>query len=142
MRYKKATPADPTRMYDSCYYEINMDVSLLAKYNPKKIHVQISTKKDVNVYIYGGNSRYEATESVISGNQQASVGTTYSIGVDKGFLIVAYPDADSPGEFGFTYWLEADLKPVDTDEQSTAVPIALNQTAVSSTIIGAPTGSL
>lgn len=68
LRYKKATPADPSREYDSCYYEVTLDESVLNKYDPKNIHVRISTKKDMNVYIYGGRSRLEATESVIPGN--------------------------------------------------------------------------
>lgn len=139
LRYKKATPADPTREYDACYYEVTLDESVLAKYDPKKLHVRISTKKDVNVYVYGGRSRHEATENVISGNAQASAGATYSIGVDKGFLIVAYPDAGAAGEFGFTYWLEAELKPVKTEEESTAVPIAVNGSGAGTTVTGATT---
>ena len=65
----------------------------------------------MNVYIYGGKSRFEATESVIYENEQATVGETYSINVDKGFLVVAYPNMYKDTEFGFNYWLEAELKP-------------------------------
>jgi len=36
----------------------------------------------MNVYLYGGKSRFEATESIIPGNNQAKVKETYSIGVD------------------------------------------------------------
>lgn len=39
MRYHKATPQDPTREYDSCYYEVTLDTSVLENYIPKKIHV-------------------------------------------------------------------------------------------------------
>lgn len=54
----------------------------------------------------------EATESVIPGNGQAAVGQTYTVGVDKGLLIVAYPNENQQDtEFGFNYWLEASLKP-------------------------------
>lgn len=68
MRYKKASAQDPTREYDACYYEVTLDESVLDKYNPKKIHLQVSRKLDMNVYIYAGKSRLEATESVIVGN--------------------------------------------------------------------------
>lgn len=92
MRYKRATSSDLSREYDACYYEISMDTSVLDKYNAKEIKVQITAKKNMNVYIYGGSSRFTATDSVISGNQQATAGSTYSISVSKGFLIVAYPN--------------------------------------------------
>lgn len=38
------------------------------------------------------------------------MGQTYSVGADKGFLVVAYPNQDKDTEFGFNYWLEASLK--------------------------------
>lgn len=46
----------------------------------------------MNVYLYGGKSKFEATESLIYNNEQAAVGQTYSIDVDKGILVVAYPN--------------------------------------------------
>ena len=70
----------------------------------------------MNVYLYGGRSRMEATESIIDGNGQAAVGQTYTIGVDKGVLIVAYPNQYVDTEFGFNYWLEADLRPAPGEE--------------------------
>lgn len=121
MIYKKATADDLTREYDSCYYEITADVSVLDQYVPKKIHMQISSKVNINVFIYSGRDRFEATESVILGNEQGSIGQTYSVTADKGFLVVAYPNDNSPSEFGFNYWLEAELiqeEPV-TDENTT-----------------------
>lgn len=68
MKYHEATPTDPRREYDACYYEVTLDQSVLEGYNPKKIHLQFSAKSEMNVYIYGGKSRYEATESVVVGN--------------------------------------------------------------------------
>jgi len=44
------------------------------------------------------------------------VGQTFSIGVDKGFLIVAYPNEGKQTEFGFNYWLEAEIKPAPGEE--------------------------
>lgn len=70
----------------------------------------------MNVYLYGGKSRFEATESMIAGNNQATIGQTYSIGVESGIMIVAYPNEDQETDFGFEYWLEADLKPEEGDE--------------------------
>lgn len=137
MRYKKANRDDPSREYDACYYEVTLDESVLDKYDPKTIHVQISTKSHTNVYIYGGRSRTEATESLIRGNAQASAGTTYSIGADKGFLVVAYPDEGTAGEFGFTYWLEAELKPAESEE-SVAVPVAVDDSGAGSVVVGEP----
>lgn len=137
MRYKKATPQDQSREYDACYYEITMDKSVLDKYNPKEIKVTITAKSNMNVYVYGGRSRLEATDSVISGNQQASSGATYSIGADKGFLIVAYPNEVvklEPGQtdFGFDYWLDADLIP---EEDDAAVPVILNDSGSNKIVI-------
>jgi len=113
MRYKRQNQANPQGEYDACYYEISLDESVLDEYNAKKIHVKISEKSEMNVYLYGGKSRFEATESIIDGNNQANVGQTYSIGVDKGILIVAYPNENVDTEFGFEYWLEAELKPTE-----------------------------
>jgi len=114
MRYKKRN-ANGDGEYDACYYEISLDESVLDKYNPKKLHVKISEKSEMNVYLYGGKSRLEATESMISGNNQATIGQTYSIGVEKGIMIVAYPNEDKETDFGFEYWLEAELKPEEDE---------------------------
>lgn len=122
MRYKKRTFDDPTREYDSCHYEVTFDTSVLENYNPKKIHIHISRKKEMNVFIYGGASKREATESIIDGNQQVTVGETYSIDPSKGFVVVAYPNENVATEFAFNYWLEAEIKPVEpevTDDEET-----------------------
>lgn len=74
MRYKKPNAQDPSREYDACYYEVTLDESVLDQYNPKKLHLHISTMSEMNVYVYGGSSRMTATESLIPGNQQATVG--------------------------------------------------------------------
>jgi len=39
MRYRRPSVADPTREYDSCYYEITLDQAVLADYTPKKLHL-------------------------------------------------------------------------------------------------------
>lgn len=70
MRYLQPSREDPdgAREYDACHYEIAFDKSLLATHTPKYIHLQIATKIEMNVYLYGGNSRVNATESVVAGN--------------------------------------------------------------------------
>lgn len=70
----------------------------------------------MNVFLYGGKSRHEATESMIAGNNQATVGQTYSMGVESGIMVVAYPNEDMETDFGFEYWLEAELKPEEGAE--------------------------
>ena len=70
MQYKNPKPEnDFTKEYDACFYELTFEESLLEKYIPKKIHLQISNKREMNVYIYGGPSRFEATKSIIPGNE-------------------------------------------------------------------------
>jgi len=43
---------------------------------------------------------------VIDNNEQVSVGNTYKIDSDTGFLLVAYPNSDIDTEFEFSYTLE------------------------------------
>lgn len=118
MKYKKPTSQDQSREYDACYYEITLDESVLEEYIPKKIHFQLSRKQEMNVYVYGGQSRLTANETIIPGNGQAAVGQTYSVSVGKGLLIVAYPNENKQNtEFGFNYWLEASLKPAPGEEK-------------------------
>jgi len=65
----------------------------------------------MNVYLYEGKSRFEATEALVTGNSQAVVGETYSVDADKGVLVVAYPNYMMETVFGFNYWVEAEAKP-------------------------------
>ena len=121
MRYFKRSRENGAGEYDACYYELSLDESVLDTHIPKQIHFKLSQKTEMNVYLYGGKSRFEATESIIPGNNQANVGQTYTVGVDKGIMIVAYPNEGVETDFGFEYWLEADLKPAE--EESDAVVI-------------------
>ena len=47
----------------------------------------------MNVYIYGGTSRENATNTIVSGNEQAQVGKVYQVDISRevGILVVAYP---------------------------------------------------
>jgi len=61
----------------------------------------------MNVYIYGGTDRNNASESIISGNGKASVGETYTIDYQTGILVIAFPNEGIETEFKFTYRLVA-----------------------------------
>ena len=61
----------------------------------------------MNVYLYGGPSRTQATKSVIEGNLPVELGKTYHVDYDLGFLVVAYPNEGKATEFEFTYRLAA-----------------------------------
>ena len=50
----------------------------------------------MNVYIWEGTTRDEATLSIVPQNAQPTVGITYQVGADSGFLIVAYPNKGVP----------------------------------------------
>jgi len=59
----------------------------------------------MNVYIYGGQSRYDATESIVKDNMQVEVGKNYSFDATKGILVIAYPNQDVDTDFEFKYWV-------------------------------------
>ena len=59
----------------------------------------------MNVYLYAGKSRSEATESMIEGNEQVKIGKNYTIEVTSGMLLIAYPNKDQDTEFEFKYWV-------------------------------------
>ena len=59
----------------------------------------------MNVYIWEGTNRDDATKQIVSGNKQPILGTTYSVSGSSGILIVAYPNEDvEDTELGFEYW--------------------------------------
>ena len=60
----------------------------------------------MNVYLYGGQDRYSATLPIVENNEVVSLGHTYKVDSETGFLLVAYPNTDVETEFEFTYTLE------------------------------------
>jgi hypothetical protein len=63
----------------------------------------VTKATEMNVYLYGGKDRFSATLPVVQNNEPLTVGQTYKIDSDIGFLLVAYPNLDSDTEFEFTY---------------------------------------
>ena len=61
----------------------------------------------MNVYLYGGPSRYQATQSVTENNIPIELDQTYTIDYRIGFLVVAYPNKDRVTNFEFKYQLIA-----------------------------------
>ena len=58
----------------------------------------------MNVYLYGGKNRAEATISVVEGNAKLELGKSYYTTVDNGGLLTALPSLDKPTtEFEFEY---------------------------------------
>lgn len=71
LRYKNVDPSteDWEKDYDSCFYEITLDESVLDEYIANNINLEITQKSDdMNVYIYKGRSRLDAKESAVAGN--------------------------------------------------------------------------
>ncbi len=59
----------------------------------------------MNIYIYIGNQRRNATESIIDENNRVELNFNYTIDYEKGMLIVAYPKEDLDTDFEFEYWV-------------------------------------
>ena len=63
----------------------------------------------MNVYLYGGLNRFEATKSVVENNEQVKEGVTYEIDYKIGFLLIAYPnegkDSKETADLEFHYKL-------------------------------------
>merc|ERR1712146_832486 len=71
-------------------------------------------KTEMNVYIYEGKSRDTATESIVEDNKQPDLNKIYSVDVDAGIMIVAYPNKDKDTELAFNYWVAPYKEPIVT----------------------------
>jgi hypothetical protein len=60
----------------------------------------------MNVFIYGGKNREEATQGITDENIQVETGKNYSIDATKGFVIVAFPNNEVDTDFEFDYWVD------------------------------------
>lgn len=118
LAYRQADPKQPDQQgqYDSCYYEIKLSKevskeqldSLKAQSSTSTVNINflVQRNKDMNIYIYGGNTRYTAPKSIVDNNLPAELGIQYSINVEEGLLVVAYPNKDVYTELEFKYWIE------------------------------------
>ena len=104
--------------YDSCYYEITareQDVdSLIAEgIDPGRIKLElyVTNSTEMNIYLYGGSSRWQATENIIPQNARAVVGQKYKIDYQIGMVLVAYPNAEVDTRFGFAYRIMVEEDP-------------------------------
>ena len=68
----------------------------------------------MNIYIYGGNSRFSSNNAIVKGNSQASVGQNYTFDYKKGMMMVAYPNFDATTEFEFKVWVDGYTIPLWT----------------------------
>jgi len=68
-----------------------------------EIELTVTKSKQMNVYLYGGPSRYQATKSILPGNAEVEVGQVYKVDYRIGFLLVAYPNEGMTTDFEFTY---------------------------------------
>ena len=91
-----------TRKYDGCYYLIQVaeEEQEAAQY----INFQVLEKNQVNIFIWEGLDRRNATRSVVENNLQPEIGRVYTVPSHSGFLIVAYPNQDVKTELKFNYW--------------------------------------
>ena len=58
----------------------------------------------MNAYVYQGMDRYSATEDV-NGNAILETNWDYAVSLEKGMLLVVYPNKDSETEFEFEYFV-------------------------------------
>ena len=59
----------------------------------------------MNVFLYGGKDRFNANIPIITNNEPVRVGSNYTISIDTGMLLVAYPNKDAKTDFEFKYWV-------------------------------------
>lgn len=96
------------RQYDSCYYEIGAaftDQVVDDTHVRYSIQFSVLDATEMNVFIYGGNSKTNASIPLIKGNAQVQVGQTYTIDATDGILVVAYPNKEKSTRLEFVYQL-------------------------------------
>jgi len=109
MKYSESASISRS-FYDACYYELgSFSKEHLDKIRKRgeeiHLYVRFTKKTNMNIYLYIGNSRKNATGSMIEGNDKVALNKNYTIAVEKGFLIVAYPKEDLDADFEFEYWV-------------------------------------
>lgn len=77
------------------------------------MYVKFTKKKEMNVFIYEGDAgkRENALGSLVEDNAQVEIDKEYSVDIDKGIMVIAYPNKDKSTEFSFTYWFAPVIQP-------------------------------
>lgn len=96
LKYKEGRPE--IRAYDSCYYEINSvpgSESIIPDEEKKslKLVLRVTNKRNMNVYVYQGKNRENATIP-INGNKQVETDIFYTVPYKEGMLLIAFPNKD------------------------------------------------
>ena len=76
-----------------------------------QIKINITKMTEMNVYVYGGKTRFSAYENITENNTMAELGKLYNISAYRGLLVVAYPNANKDTEFAFNFWAAYDKIP-------------------------------
>lgn len=113
-----------TGLYDACYWELS------AAPSPGNcIHIKVTKAKNVKSYFYGGDTRSEATVSIVEDNSVLKAGETYHVPTDKGGLLTALPVlGETDTEFEFEYFIAP--TPVDSSNVPMIVGIVVGVLAV------------
>ena len=72
------------------------------------LYFKITVMENMNVYLYGGKGRDDATISIVPDNVMPELNKIYELDATNGdgFLLIAYPNKDSETKFEFQYWEE------------------------------------
>lgn len=88
--------------YLACYYHI-----YAKPYSWKsgaQIAINVKNSTDVNVYLYGGNSRKNASIALVANNATPSIGLDYVTDISTEMIVVVVPVSNKfDGNFTFTY---------------------------------------
>lgn len=75
-------------------------------------NVKFTKAKEINLYMYKGDSRRRMKQSVIEENKQAEVDKVYQFSIEEKILLIAFPNLNKDTEFSFNYWISAYKEPV------------------------------
>lgn len=115
MRYRDG--GSESREYDACHYMIydgsgaharrleEEDMGARTVMKPV-IHIKVTSMQNMNVYLYGGQTRDAATVSVVPNNEMPTIGEVYMVDTSEGdgLLVIAFPNKDIDTQFEFSYW--------------------------------------
>ena len=93
--------------YLSCYYHIKADPFTWK--DGGKINIKITNTTDVSFYLYGGNSRTNASINFTAANASLTSNKTYSIDISTEAILLILPTANKKtGTYVFTYSLSGE----------------------------------